>query len=556
MKKALWILSLSILFTILPADPGFCDGYLYSRFYPAAIHANGADPTTLEVFTTGSDIKEVQVFWHWYDPDWQILHDDGTHGDRAANDGIYTLNNLKALFNNFYTLFSHHHNYYGIHIKVIDTAGHEIIKVGQLGLVDSKTTYPAADLGGGCAATRSAFFITDTQGEIFAGYPLTQIACGSELFPKAYQKLYDRFEDVFDFIILMPETRLFEPGSYAERVPYCINVRNEIQHIGLPLFDESATCFSKGRLRSVIYHSFGNDAILDHEIGHSWGPRLGSTLGLLVGDNLPEGRYGHWLAEADVDGQMSYFIAGKTLADNGDGTWRLKPQDRDYMPYAPLELYAMGLIPAAEVPPVHILQGLDMTNPDKVTASSVRTVTMAEIMAAHGGVRIPAWPAAQKDFSAAFIFVSDRLFTAGELAYFSCIADHFASDEPGSNYSMPFETATGGRATLDVALPGMEHLTGIRTTSGLQPATLELEQNFPNPFNHATSITFRLDKPGQVALSVCDRLGREVTRLAAGYFHAGRHQVRWDASAQGTGLYWARLNSDQGVTTIKMVLIR
>src|SRR5690606_30523761 len=97
---------------------------------------------------------------------------------------------------------------YGIHIKVIDTAGHEIIKVGQLGLVDSKTTYPAADLGGGCAATRSAFFITDTQGEIFAGYPLTQIACGSELFPKAYQKLYDRFEDVFDFIILMPETRL------------------------------------------------------------------------------------------------------------------------------------------------------------------------------------------------------------------------------------------------------------------------------------------------------------------------------------------------------------
>jgi len=179
MKKALWILSLSILFTILPADPGFCDGYLYSRFYPAAIHANGADPTTLEVFTTGSEIKEVQVFWHWYDPDWQILHDDGTHGDRAANDGIYTLNNLKALFNNFYTLFSHHHNDYGIHIKVIDTAGHEIIKVGQLGLVDSKTTYPAADLGGGCAATRSAFFITDTQGEIFAGYPLTQIACGS-----------------------------------------------------------------------------------------------------------------------------------------------------------------------------------------------------------------------------------------------------------------------------------------------------------------------------------------------------------------------------------------
>lgn len=556
MKKAQRLLTLQIFFILLALDTGFCNSYLYYRFLPAAIYADGTDPTTLEVFTTGNGIKEVQVYWHWYDPDWQSLFDDGTHGDRIANDGIYTLNDLKGKISNFYSFFNHHHNDYGIHIKLIDTAGQEQIKVAQLGLVDPQTAYPAADLGDGCSATRSAFFIADTKGEIFSGYPVTPVACGSELFPLAYKKLYDRFEDVFDFIILMPETRLFEPGSYQEQIPYCINVRNDIQHLGLPLFDESATCYSKGRLRSVVFHSYGYGAILEHEIGHSWGMRLGSTLGLIVEDHQATGRYGHWLAEADVDGQMSYFIGGKTLSDNGDGTWRLKPQSISYMPYSPLELYAMGLIPPAEVPPVHILQGLDLTNPEKVTASSVKTVTIAEIMTVHGGERIPAYPGAQKDFKAAFIFVSDRAFSPGELAYFSCIADYFASNEPGSYYMMPFETAAGGRATLDVALPGMEYLTSARSPSGLQPANLELEQNYPNPFNPRTTITFRLARSGQVTLSIFDRLGREVAVLANGFYPAGRHQIPWEPGALASGLYWTRLESEADVRTIKMALIR
>jgi hypothetical protein len=555
MKKSMWILTLQLLFVALASKPGFC-GFLYYRFYPAAIYTNGLDPTTLEVFTDSTDIKEVQLYWHWYDPDWQSLYDDGSHGDRIANDGVYTLHDLKAKIDNFYPFFKRHHNNYGFHIKLINTAGQESIEVAQLGFVDPEVAFPAADLGDGCAATRSAFFITDTKGEIFPGYPVTTIVCGSSVYPAAYKKLYDRFEDVFDFIILMPETTVREPDTYIERVPYCVNVRNDVLHIGQPIFNESANYFSKGRLRSVVYHSFGFGAILEHEVGHSWGMRLGSTLGLIGEDKKPEGRYGHWVAQADIDGQMSSFIQGCTLADNGDGTWRLKPQNRDYMPYSPLELYAMGLIPPSEVPAVHLLENLDTSNPEKVTAGSVKTYTMAEIMAAHGGERIPAYPKAQKDFKVAFIFVSDRVFTAGELAYNSCIAEYFASDEPGSYYMMPFETATGGKATLDAALPGMEYLTGVEPPAVAVPGDLELRQNYPNPFNPRTALSFTLGRAEHISIVIYDRLGRMVAILTSGYYPAGRHTVTWDAGSLSSGLYFARISGETGDRMIKMVLAR
>ncbi|MEI7812991.1 MAG: SdrD B-like domain-containing protein, partial [Ignavibacteria bacterium] len=62
------------------------------------------------------------------------------------------------------------------------------------------------------------------------------------------------------------------------------------------------------------------------------------------------------------------------------------------------------------------------------------------------------------------------------------------------------------------------------------PATFELMQNFPNPFNPATSIKFSVPAAGRYALKVYDILGKEVAALVNGEVLAGKHTVSFDGA--------------------------
>lgn len=73
------------------------------------------------------------------------------------------------------------------------------------------------------------------------------------------------------------------------------------------------------------------------------------------------------------------------------------------------------------------------------------------------------------------------------------------------------------------------------------PDGLELAQNFPNPFNPATTIRYNLPERGEVTLRVFDEGGREVRTLVRGVQSAGRHNVRFDASDVPSGTYHYRL---------------
>jgi choice-of-anchor B domain-containing protein len=81
----------------------------------------------------------------------------------------------------------------------------------------------------------------------------------------------------------------------------------------------------------------------------------------------------------------------------------------------------------------------------------------------------------------------------------------------------------------------------IEGSAGTLPASYALEQNFPNPFNPATEIRFDLPEAGMVSLMVYDLLGREVAPLLREERSAGAQRVRWDASANPSGVYVARL---------------
>ncbi len=86
----------------------------------------------------------------------------------------------------------------------------------------------------------------------------------------------------------------------------------------------------------------------------------------------------------------------------------------------------------------------------------------------------------------------------------------------------------------------------------------ELYQNYPNPFNPATHIKFKLNTGGYVKLFVFDLLGREITKLADGYYPSGSYKFDFDTSNYKlpSGVYFYRLNYNEYSATKKMTLIR
>ena len=88
------------------------------------------------------------------------------------------------------------------------------------------------------------------------------------------------------------------------------------------------------------------------------------------------------------------------------------------------------------------------------------------------------------------------------------------------------------------------------------PSTLMLNQNFPNPFNPTTSITYELDRTTPVVLAVYDVLGREVARLVDGVESPGVKTVRWHAGDAASGVYFYRLHAGDIVLTKKLMLLR
>jgi len=92
------------------------------------------------------------------------------------------------------------------------------------------------------------------------------------------------------------------------------------------------------------------------------------------------------------------------------------------------------------------------------------------------------------------------------------------------------------------------------------PATLD--QNFPNPFNPLTTITFRLAAPGPVRLSVYDVSGRLVRTLVdEGEMTAGNHEAVWNGldqsgRAAAAGVYFYNLETEGYSRTRRMTMVK
>jgi len=88
------------------------------------------------------------------------------------------------------------------------------------------------------------------------------------------------------------------------------------------------------------------------------------------------------------------------------------------------------------------------------------------------------------------------------------------------------------------------------------PEQFSLSQNFPNPFNPVTVISYSLPSAADVRLDIYNVVGQKVASPASGRKKAGTYSVTWDATEFASGVYFYRLTAGDYTETKRMLLLK
>ncbi len=81
-------------------------------------------------------------------------------------------------------------------------------------------------------------------------------------------------------------------------------------------------------------------------------------------------------------------------------------------------------------------------------------------------------------------------------------------------------------------------------------------ENYPNPFNPSTTISFNVPLPSDVNVTIYDINGREISTIANGHHSPGRHEIFFDASQLASGVYFYKVETSYDAVVNKMMLVR
>ena len=170
---------------------------------------------------------------------------------------------------------------------------------------------------------------------------------------------------------------------------------------------------------------------------------------------------------------------------------------------------------------------------------------------------------------------SDPLFlvhndTPGEVTLASAVGGNLAASGEGNLAQLVFRPIgefEGG--TFDIANGIVFDPSQLTNPVGVAevlevraiPSAFALNQNFPNPFNPQTTISYDLAEAGQVHLQVYNVMGQLVKSLVSENQPAGRYQVVWNGNdAVGrqvaSGIYFYRLNTSGFKAVRKLMLLK
>ena len=99
-------------------------------------------------------------------------------------------------------------------------------------------------------------------------------------------------------------------------------------------------------------------------------------------------------------------------------------------------------------------------------------------------------------------------------------------------------------------------LTNITQSGTGIPDEYRLYNNYPNPFNPATTIKFDLPESGNVDIRIFDISGAEVDMLLNQNMNAGSYDITYNAGKLSSGVYFYKVTMGNFTDTKKMILLK
>ncbi len=128
------------------------------------------------------------------------------------------------------------------------------------------------------------------------------------------------------------------------------------------------------------------------------------------------------------------------------------------------------------------------------------------------------------------------------------------------NASVFYSPAAGN--SMSISMSSKNAVTSVdRELNESLPSEFTLGNNYPNPFNPTTEISFALPVDSKVKLRVYNIIGQEIALLANANFKAGTHRVMWNGTNENglkvpSGIYLYSLEAGNTKLVKKMMLTK
>ncbi len=170
---------------------------------------------------------------------------------------------------------------------------------------------------------------------------------------------------------------------------------------------------------------------------------------------------------------------------------------------------------------------------------------------------------ATRDLDYAALFTPMIEIPAGSITgtmnfYVDPVADNLEEGDEIIRLIGTIDGLEGGEVEITLSDPGASE--AAKAAVQTRPEAFSLADNFPNPFNPATTIQYALPQAADVELTVYNVVGQPVRTLVAEYQSAGRYAVEWDATDDSghrlsSGMYFYRLQAGGEFREIKKMLL-
>ena len=101
----------------------------------------------------------------------------------------------------------------------------------------------------------------------------------------------------------------------------------------------------------------------------------------------------------------------------------------------------------------------------------------------------------------------------------------------------------------------LENITSINEIEVI-PSLTRLNNNYPNPFNPSTIISFDISKTENVKVEIFNILGQRIRTLVNDKLNAGNYKYTFNASGLASGVYTVTLNTNSNMQIKKIILMK